>query len=349
MQPIVSTGTPAQPADTPQPSAARPEGTGKPKLMQRLRLKIRAMHYSMRTEEAYVHWVRQFIFWSGMRNPEHMGAAEVSEFLSFLATARNVSASTQNQARSALLFLYGKVLGVDLPWMKDVVAAKAPKRLPVVLSTEEVRRLLAAVRGRSGLVLHLMYGTGMRLSEALGLRVKDLDFDHGAIYVREGKGKKDRVVQLPETLREPLRQQLAARHAMHLLDVERGMVDVYLPDAIGRKYPRAAQSWGWQYVFAADDYSVDPRSGRRRRHHLSEEAVQKAMARALVPARITKRATPHTLRHSYATHLLMAGTDIRTVQDLLGHSSVETTMIYLHVMNVIGGRARSPLDRLMER
>lgn len=315
--------------------------------MTLFRDKVRVLNYSPRTEEAYRHWIRQFIFWSGMRDPRTMGAADVEQFLSFLSTTRKVSAGTQNQARSALLFLYGQVLGVTLPWLNSTPSARTSKRLPTVLSIHEMQRLLAQVSGRSGLLIRLMYGTGMRITEVLQLRVKDLDFDHRAIVVRQGKGDKDRVVSLPESLRDALQQQLQARAELHRLDQQRGMVDVYMPDALARKYPRAAQSWAWQYVFAADDYSADPATKRRRRHHVSAESVQQAMKRAVAAAKINKTATPHTLRHSYATHLLMSGYDIRTVQEMLGHADVSTTMIYTHVLRVGGKGVRSPLDALL--
>jgi integron integrase len=314
--------------------------------MDMFRDKVRMLHYSRRTEQAYGAWIKQFIYWSGMRHPRTMGAAEVEEFLSFLATHRNVSACTQNQARAALLFLYGQVLGIKLPWLNSTPSAKTTRRLPTVLSVPEMQRLLQHVTGRSGLLMRLMYGTGMRIGEALALRVKDIEFDHHAIVVRQGKGDKDRVVTLPESIVPALHQQLEDRAAMHRLDQQRGMVDVFMPDALARKYPRAAQSWAWQYVFAADDYSQDPESGKRRRHHVSKESVQQAMQRARVAAGIHKPATPHTLRHSYATHLLLAGYDIRTVQEMLGHADVSTTMIYTHVLKVAGRGVRSPLDAL---
>jgi integron integrase len=322
------------------------EATGKPKLIHQLRAAIRVRHYSLRTEEAYVHWVKHFIYWSGMRHPKHMGAAECEDFLSFLATQRKLAPSSQSQARSALLFLYGKVLDVDLPWLKSLPCAKSSKHLPVVLSVPEVQRLLAAVSGRTGLLMALLYGTGMRITECLQLRVKDLDFDHQAIVVRDGKGGKDRIVTLPQSLADALRQQLARRADLHRLDQQRGMVDVWLPHALAVKYPRAAQSWSWQYVFCADDYSTDPITKARRRHHLSPEHIQRAMQRAVAAAGIHKRATPHTLRHSYATHLLMSGYDIRTVQEMLGHADVSTTMIYTHVLRLGGKAVRSPLDDL---
>lgn len=343
MQAVVNTQIlPAEGEQAP----TRPAAPAQPRLMAQVRDKVRLLHYSPRTEEAYCACIKQFIYWSGMRHPGAMGAAEVEDFLTFLATHRKVSPSTQNQARSALLFLYGQVLGIKLPWLNATPSAKTTRRLPVVLSVQEIQRLLAHVSGRSGLLIRLMYGTGMRIGEALQLRVKDLDFDHQAIVVREGKGNKDRVVTLPQSLVPALRQQLAARADMHKLDQQRGMVDVFMPYALARKYPRAAQSWAWQYVFAADDYSRDPDSGRRRRHHVSKESVQQAMKRAREAAGIHKPATPHTLRHSYATHLLLSGCDIRTVQEMLGHADVSTTMIYTHVLRVGGRGVRSPLDAL---
>ena len=343
MQPLVTTDIRVIESEHTPTVAA---GPAQPRLMAQFRAKVRMLHYSPRTEEAYRHWIKQFIYWSGMRHPSVMGAGEVEAFLSFLATHRNVSAATQNQARSALLFLYAQVLSVKLPWLNSTPSAKTNQRLPVVLSVQEVQRLLAQVSGRSGLLIRLMYGTGMRISEALQLRVKDLDFDHQAVFVRHGKGGKDRVVTLPQTLQSALREQLLARGDMHRLDQQRGMVDVFMPDALTRKYPRAAQSWAWQYVFAADDYSKDPLSGKRRRHHVSPESVQQAMKRAREAASIHKLATPHTLRHSYATHLLLSGYDIRTVQEMLGHADVSTTMIYTHVLRVAGRGVRSPLDAL---
>ena len=344
MQPVV---TPQITAVDPDPGALAPAPqTAEPRLLPSVRDKLRVLHYSLRTEEAYVGWIKQFIYWSGMRHPKNMGAKDVEDFLTFLATQRKVAGGTQNQARAAIIFLYSQVLGLQLPWLDSTPLAKTTRRLPIVLSVPEVRRLLTHTRGRTGLILHLMYGTGMRITEALQLRVKDIDFDHHAIVVREGKGSKDRVVQLPDLLQEPLRQQLEHRAAQHRLDMERGKVDVQMPFALAKKYPRAAQSWAWQYVFAADDYSTDPRSGANRRHHVSAESVQRAMKVAVQRAGIHKPATPHTMRHSYATHLLAAGYDIRTVQELLGHADVSTTMIYTHVLNVAGRGARSPLDML---
>jgi len=334
---IEHNATPAQ--DTAAVSA-------KPRLLEQMRAAIRVKHYSLRTEQSYLGWVSQFIRWSGMRHPADMGAAEVEAFLSMLANQRDVAASTQNQALSALLFLYKHVLGIDLPWLDGISRAKKPARLPVVLTQAEVSAVLAHTSGTSGLVIRLLYGTGMRLMEALRLRVKDIDFGANIILVRDGKGGKDRVVPLPATLVQTLHDQLAGRLKMHHVDLARGMVDVELPHALWKKYPNAPKEWAWQYVFAAADYSTDPRTGVVRRHHLHEKGIQRAMRRAVVAAGIHKPASCHTLRHSFATHLLEAGSDIRTVQELLGHSDVSTTMIYTHVVKRGAAGAISPLDRI---
>jgi len=315
-----------------------------PKLLDRLRAEIRLRHYSIRTEETYVDWARRFILFHGKRHPRDMGAAEVTAFLSHLASERNVSASTQNQAKSALLFLYREVLGLELAWLDEVIAAKAAKRLPVVLTQTEVRRLLNATSGTMGLVVSLLYGTGMRLLEGLRLRVKDVEFVRREIIVREGKGNKDRVTVLPENLILPLKTHLEKVKALHERDLEAGFGEVNLPDALAIKYPNAAKSWGWQYVFPSTVRSVDPRSGTERRHHLYEASVQRAVREAARLANIHKPVTPHVLRHSFATHLLQAGYDIRTVQELLGHKDVATTMIYTHVLNKGGRGVVSPLD-----
>ena len=309
---------------------------------------IRTRHYSRRTEQAYWHWVRQFVLWSGKRHPVDMGAPEVGDFLTYLATQRKVSASTQRVALSALLFLYRSVLMIDLPWVDNIVQAKQAHTLPVVLTRDEVARLWQQIPQacRRGLVLRLLYGTGMRLLEGLRLRVQDVDFSAGKITVRQGKGKKDRTVMLPQALRPELQAVLAERVAMHQADVIAGRADVELPHAIERKYPRAAQDIRWQFLFATDAYVTCPTTGAIRRHHLHEDGIQRLMARAARQAGILKRATPHTLRHSFATHLLQAGYDIRTIQELLGHADVETTMIYTHVLPAAqGGRGvLSPLD-----
>jgi integron integrase len=293
---------------------------------------MRTKHYSLRTEKTYLYWILFYIRWHGTRHPKDMGGPEVEAFLSHLATARQVSASTQNQALAALLFLYREVLDIDLPWLDGITRAKKSTRLPVVLTQVEVQSLIRQTNGTSGLIIRLLYGTGMRLMEAMRLRVKDIDFGANIILVRSGKGEKDRVVPLPASLIEPLRAQLAARLKMHHVDQARGMVDVELPYALARKYPNAPREWAWQYVFAAADYSTDPRSGAKRRHHIHEKTIQRAMHAAIGVAGINKPASCHTLRHSFATHLLETGADIRTVQELLGHSDVSTTQIYTHVV-----------------
>lgn len=316
-----------------------------PKLLDRMRAEIRVRHYSIRTEEAYVDWARRFILFHNKRHPKEMGAEEVRDFLSHLAVERNVSASTQNQAKSALLFLYRDVLNIELPWLDEVIAAKSAKRLPVVLTPTEVRRLLNAMSGSMGLVTSLLYGTGMRLLEGLRLRVKDVEFERREIIVREGKGNKDRVTVLPENLILPLKAHLEKVKALHERDLDAGFGEVYLPDALAKKSPKAAQTWGWQFVFPSVVRSTDPRTGIERRHHLYEASVQRAVREAAKLANIHKPVTPHTLRHSFATHLLQSGYDIRTVQELLGHKDVQTTMIYTHVLNKGGRGVVSPLDR----
>jgi integron integrase len=304
------------------------------------------MHYAYRTEEAYVDWVRRFILFHGKKHPRDMGPKEVADFLSHLAVARNVSASTQNQAKAAILFLYRHVLGTQLPWVDDVVIAKVPQRLPVVLTAREVRSLLHELNGTTALVASLLYGTGMRLMEGLRLRVKDIDFERREIVIREGKGSKDRVTVLPENLIEPLQQRLRKTQQVHQADLDAGLGEVHMPDALQVKYPKAGRAWGWQYVFPSQARSVDPRSGVIRRHHLSEQSVQRAISGAAKRAGIHKPCSPHTLRHSFATHLLQAGYDIRTVQELLGHANVATTQIYTHVLNKGGRGVLSPLDQL---
>ena len=323
-----------------------PAVSAKPRLLDQMREIIRVKHYSLRTEKTYLGWVRQFIRWSGMRHPADMGAAEVEAFLSMLANQRDVSGSTQNQALAALLFLYKQVLGIDLPWLEGITRAKKPARLPVVLTQAEVATIIGHNSGTSGLIIRLLYGTGMRLMEALRLRVKDIEFASNIILVRGGKGDKDRVVPLPASLVQALRDQITARRKMHDIDLARGMVDVELPHALWRKYPNAPKEWAWQYVFAAADYSADPRTGVIRRHHIHEKTIQRAMRAAVIASGIHKPASCHTLRHSFATHLLEHGTDIRTIQQLLGHSDVSTTMIYTHVINKGAAGALSPLDRI---
>jgi len=315
-----------------------------PKLLDRLRAEIRVRHYSLRTEQAYVDWARRFILFHNKRHPKEMGAGELRNFLSHLAVDRNVSASTQNQAKSALLFLYREVLAIELPWLDEVIFAKTAKRLPVVLTQVETRDLLNATSGTMGLVAALLYGTGMRLLEGLRLRVKDVEFTRREIIVREGKGNKDRVTVLPENLILPLKAHLEKVKALHESDLAAGFGEVFLPDALAVKYPNAAKAWGWQFVFPSPVRSTDPRSGVERRHHVYETSVQRAVREASRLAGIHKPVTPHVLRHSFATHLLQAGYDIRTVQELLGHKDVQTTMIYTHVLNRGGRGVTSPLD-----
>ncbi|MEY2686051.1 MAG: hypothetical protein RL375_249, partial [Pseudomonadota bacterium] len=294
-----------------------------------------------------VSWYKRFVRWAGLKHPATLGGDRVEAYLSHLATESQVSASTQRQALAALLFLYRQVLCMQLPWLDNVTRAKQPQRLPCVLSVDEVRRLLAALpRTSAGLALSLAYGTGMRLMEVLRLRVKDVDFERRAITVRGGKGDKDRATILPQGLEAGLRAQFDRRRRQHDVDLARGMVDVELPHALAVKYPNAPREWGWQWLFAASDYSTCPRTGAIRRHHLHPKTLQRTMARARAAAGIAKPVTVHTLRHSFATHLLEQGRDIRTIQTLLGHSSVETTMIYTHVASTGATGVRSPLDAL---
>jgi integron integrase len=307
---------------------------------------LRVRHYAIRTEQAYVDWVRRFVQFHDKRHPSQLGAAEVQAFLTHLAVDRSVASPTQNQAKSALLFLYREVLALDLPWLDDIVGAKLGRRLPVVLTPGEVRSLLAQLHGTMGLFASLLYGTGMRLLEGLRLRVKDLEFERREIIVRDGKGAKDRVTVLPENLMLPLHAHLAQVQRLHLRDLAAGFGDVWLPDALAVKYPRAGREWGWHWVFPSTVRSIDPRSGVEHRHHLSETSVQKAVSTAARRAGMVKPCSPHILRHSFATHLLQAGYDIRTVQELLGHSDVKTTMIYTHVLNRGGRGVRSPLDQI---
>ncbi|MDD5274945.1 MAG: integron integrase [Methylovulum sp.] len=318
-----------------------------PRLMDQVRDRIRVKHYSISTEKLYVQWIKRFILFNGKRHPTELGAAEVEAFLTHLAVDGHVSASTQNQALSALLFLYKEVLVMDLPWLENVVRAKRPVRLPVVLTRAEVKAVLVRMKGIYALMANLLYGTGMRLMECVRLRVKDVDFGRGEIMIRNGKGSKDRVTMLPASVVANLQAHLAQRQALFEDDKRQGKAGVFMPDALARKYPNAALEWGWQYVFPSGSYSVDPRSGTERRHHVDEKLLQRAMKKAVQAAEITKLATPHTLRHSFATHLLEAGYDIRTIQALLGHSDVSTTMIYTHVLNKGGLGVLSPLDRLV--
>jgi integron integrase len=314
-------------------------------LLDRVRNTIRVKHYSIRTEQAYCDWIRRFIIFHGKRYPSELGPDEVRAFLTSLAVRDRVAASTQNQARSALLFLYKEVLGTELPWLDGVQKASAPVRLPAVLTREEVARVLARLEGVHRVIGALVYGTGLRIMEAMRLRVKDVDFARREILVRDGKGNKDRVTVLPVRLVVPLRYQIAHARELHRGDLADGLGAVWLPFALDRKYPGAARERAWQYVFPAGARSIDPRDRAERRQHLADQAFQRAMKGAVRGADIAKAATPHTLRHSFATHLLESGYDIRTVQELLGHSDVSTTMIYTHVLNRGGRGVVSPLDR----
>jgi len=320
--------------------------TPPPKLLDQLRERIRLKHYSIRTEQSYVQWVKRYIIFHGKRHPAEMGKAELESFLTSLAVERNVSASTQTQALSALLFLYKEVLELDFPWLTEVTRAKRPRRLPSVLTVDEVRRLMQVVDDPlMDLVVRLLYGSGMRLLECLRLRVKDVEFTRREIVVREGKGNKDRVTMLPDSLGDRMRGQLEFVKAQHAADLAAGRGEVWLPDALAVKYPSANKALAWQYMFPAEGFSTDPRSGVVRRHHVDEKRVQRAVKRAAERAGLAKLVSPHTLRHSFATHLLEGGYDIRTVQELLGHKDVATTMIYTHVLNKGGRGVVSPLDR----
>jgi integron integrase len=318
-----------------------------PRLLDRVRIALRARHYSLSTEESYVTWIRRFIVFHGKRHPREMREREINAFLSDLAMRHHVSASTQNQALAALLFLYRTVLELPLRRPNILVRARRPERLPVVLSRDEVRAVLSRLEAAPRLVSLLLYGSGMRLLEVLRLRVKDVDFDLATITVRQGKGKKDRRVGLPDIASQLLRVHLALVRAQHQRVLAEGRGSVSLPDALEAKFPAASTQWGWQWVFPAPNPSADPRTAVVRRHHLPPTTVQRAVANAVKDAGIAKPASCHTLRHSFATHLLQDGYDIRTVQDLLGHKDVATTMIYTHVLHAFGGRGvRSPADTL---
>jgi integron integrase len=318
----------------------------KPKLLAQVREAMRTRHYSKRTEQTYVHWIRRFIFFHDVRHPEKMAETEVNEFLTHLAVKEKVSASTQNQALCALLFLYRYVIKRSLGDLGEVIRARRPKRVPVVLTREEVREVLNNLKGEQRLIGVLMYGTGMRLMECLRLRVKDIDISAGAITIREGKGDKDRHTMLPERINTSLLKHLDRVKEIHASDLAAGYGRVPLPFALDRKYPNASADWIWQYVFPQQRRWVNPRSGEQGRHHVDQSIVQKAIKTAVRAAGIQKPATSHTLRHSFATHLLADGYDIRTIQELLGHRHVETTMIYTHVLNRGGKGVKSPVDSL---
>jgi integron integrase len=323
-------------------SALRAE---RPKLLDEVRGRMRRLGMAKRSEEAYVGWIRRFILRNDKRHPAEMGALEIERFLTHLAVQGKVSPSTQNQALSALLFLYRQVLDVELPWLDGIERAKKPTRLPVVLTVAETTALLGELVGVHWLMGSLLYGTGMRLMECVRLRVKDVDFARREILVRQGKGHKDRHTMLPRALIDALQAQLCEARRIHDRDLATGFGQVWMPDALARKYPAAAGEWGWQYVFPSAKRSEDPQTGNESRHHLDESTLQRAIKTARVRAKIIKPATCHTLRHSFATHLLEAGQDIRTIQELLGHKDVATTQIYTHVLNRGGHGVLSPLDR----
>ena len=315
-----------------------------PKLLDRVRWHLRVKHYSIRTEAVYLDWIRRFILFHNKRHPDEMGEGEIAAFLTHLAVNRNVAASTQNQALSALLFLFQQVLDRKLDFIAGVERVRRPPKLPVVFTPAEARGVLARLKGDYRLMAHLLYGSGLRLLECLRLRVKDIDFGYRQITVREGKGMRERITILPERLCRPLQAHLARVRELHLQDLAQGSGVVYLPSALPRKYPNAAREWAWQYIFPADNLSIDPRSGETRRHHAGEKNLQNAVKQAIRAAGIAKAASCHTFRHSFATHLLEKGYDIRTVQELLGHKDVATTMIYTHVCNKPGLSIRSPVD-----
>lgn len=328
----------------PAPLPQRPE---KPKkFLDQIRDHMRSKHYSYRTEKTYIFWIKRYILFHNKQHPAQLGTAGIKRFLSYLAVEKHVSASTQNQAFNALIFLYKDILHIDPGMLKDIPRAKGPKRVPAVLSQSETHRLLNTMQGTHRLICSLLYGTGMRVTESLCLRVKDIDFERNVITIKEGKGGKDRFTMLPQTIKSHLYEHLKRVKILHDTDLARGNGRVHLPDALRFKYPNLDRSWGWQYVFPSKGLAEDPRSGLICRHHLHESAIQRALREAAKMAGITKHVGPHTLRHSFATHLLESGHDIRTVQELLGHKHVSTTMIYTHVLNRPGVSVKSPLDRL---
>jgi integron integrase len=316
------------------------------KLLDQVRYVIRKKHYSIRTEQAYINWIKRYIFFHKKRHPKDMGEKEISQYLSHLAVDRKVAASTQNQALNAIVFLYKHVLRIELGNFGRIEHARKPEKLPTVMTQAEVRQVLASMSGIYLLMAKLLYGCGLRLMECVRLRVKDIDFGQNQVIVREGKGMKDRATMLPEQLKPVLMEHLARIKMIHKRDIENGLGEVYLPFALARKYPNAARQWGWQYVFPSERISEDPRSGKIRRHHINESGLQRAVQKAARTAGFAKPISPHTFRHSFATHLLEGGYDIRTVQELLGHKDVSTTMIYTHVLNKGGKAVRSPLDMI---
>jgi integron integrase len=323
-----------------------PTPAAKPKLLDQVREAIRSRHYSPKTEESYVHWIKRFIFFHNKRHPAEMGEKEIAQFLSSLANELHVSASTQNQALNSILFLYRQVLRKEIGYVNGFIRAKRPHRLPVVLTRQEVKSILGVLDNSEWLMAMLLYGAGLRLMECLRLRIKDIDFTSNQIVVRAGKGDKDRHTMLPLAAKDALVKHLDWIKRQHQRDLERGLGRVALPNALERKYPNAGKEWGWQWVFPASSHYTDRATGEQRRHHLHESVLQKAVKRAVRKAGLAKPATPHTFRHSFATHLLEDGYDIRTVQELLGHNDVSTTMIYTHVLNRGGRGVNSPADRL---
>jgi integron integrase len=316
------------------------------KLLEQVRSVLRVKHYSYKTEQSYIHWIKRYIYFNNKTHPKDMGGNEISAFLSYLAVKEKVSASTQNQALCALVFLYRNVLNIDPGQFPEILWSKRPKRLPVVFTEKEARSILKNLTGVHWLMGVLLYGSGLRLQECLNLRVKDLDFEYKQVTVRNGKGGKDRVTMLPESLIMPLKEQIRKVRNLHQKDLANGFGSVYLPDALEKKYPNAAKEFGWQFIFPGRNISQDPRTGISRRHHLHESVLQKVVKIAIKKAGIYKHAGCHTFRHSFATHLLEAGYDIRTVQELLGHKDVSTTMIYTHVLNRGGKGVKSPADKL---
>ncbi|MGR3301881.1 MAG: integron integrase [Candidatus Scalindua sp.] len=316
------------------------------KLLDQVRDVIRKKHYSIRTEQAYVDWARRYILFHKKHHPKDMGEKEIAQFISHLATDRKVAASTQNQALNAIVFLYKRVLNIELGDFGHMERAKKPEKLPTVMARKEVNQVLSSMSGINQLMAKLLYGCGLRLMECVRMRVKDIDFEQNHIIVRDGKGMKDRSTMLPEQLKPLLIEHLEGVRIMHKQDLKNRLGEVYLPFALERKYPNAAREWGWQYVFPSEKISKDPRSGKMRRHHVSENSIQRAVQKAARKVDLTKHVSPHTFRHSFATHLLEGGYDIRTVQELLGHKDVSTTMIYTHVINKGGMGVQSPLDTL---
>jgi integron integrase len=327
-----------------KPPLAGHASSAQPRLLDQVRTAIRRKHYSYRTEQTYIHWIKRFIYFHGVRHPRDMGEAEVTAFLNSLVAGRGLAAATQNQALSSLLFLYREVLARPLAWLDGLARAKRPARVPTVLTAGEAQRLLACLDGMKWLMASLLYGAGLRLRECLTLRVKDVDFEYRQIVVRDGKGGKDRITMLPAAVVEPLRAHLVRVKALHDRDMAAGYGDVELPDGLVRKYPKAAYDWAWKFVFPAYRYSTCPRTGVIRRHHVFEDVLIRAVKQAARTAGVNKHVSCHTLRHSFATHLLESGYDIRTVQELLGHKDVSTTMIYTHVLNKGGRGVTSPLD-----